>query len=356
MSANAFRSHFMQQFAATAARTQHRPPPIALRTSHFHSAKSKSPDNNDTSRDAHQQKHQKQQHQQQQKQQKGMKDPNSLRSHSYYSTTCNNKPPKTSSKPPTTSTPEHLCRPFSTTTIAEEGEEDDNTKLTSQSFQTMLKTRRTTTRFLPLTDLTASKQQQIQDALHRAVECAIQAPNHYRTEPTTYYRIMPNTESWEKLINIAFHVALSKNASMTNKTEEESRMNAERKRDKWRDTIGGYIVVCVGGQPDQDEEEEEEENNDFNPLPIRPPETERQMEDYASACASIQNILLALHSEGLGAKWATGPIPRCRAMRELVGCQNNDLIAGLIMVGMPKLEPKQWRRRRLFEDNVFQDL
>ena len=300
----------MQQFAAT-ARTQHRPPPIALRTSHFHSAKSKSPDNNDNSRDAQQQKQQQQkqqqQQQQQQKQQKGMKDPNSLRSHSYYSTTCNNKPPKTSSRPPTTSTQEHLCRPFSTTTIAEEGEEDDNTNttttttttLTSQSFQTILKTRRTTTRFLPLIDITANKQQQIQDALHRAVECAVQAPNHYRTEPTTYYRIIPNTESWEKLINIAFHVALSKSASMTNRTEEESRMNAERKRDKWRDTIGGYIVVCVGGQPDQDEEEE---NNDFNPLPIRPPETERQMEDYASACASIQNILLALHSEGLGAK------------------------------------------------------
>ena len=40
----------------------------------------------------------------------------------------------------------------------------------------------------------------------------------------------------------------------------------------------------------------------YDTLPLRPPETERQLEDYASTCASIQNILLALHSEGLGAK------------------------------------------------------
>jgi hypothetical protein len=43
-------------------------------------------------------------------------------------------------------------------------------------------------------------------------------------------------------------------------------------------------------------------------------------------------------------------------MRELVGCQRNDLIAGLIMVGISKAEPKEWRRRRVLDGNVFQDL
>ena len=117
---------------------------------------------------------------------------------------------------------------------------------------------------------------------------------------------------------------------------------------------------------------------------------------FASASASIQNILLSLHSENIpvsevevevedidketdtgsdsadmtrssgntnvhtckiGSKWATGPMISCRAMRHLIGCQEDDAIVGLIMVGEPKMVPtKDWRRRRTFEGNVFRCL
>ena len=191
----------------------------------------------------------------------------------------------------------------------------------SQSFQNVIQTRRTATRFSPLEDLSQSQQKQISDAMYRSIECAIQAPNHYRTEPTTYYRIMPHTTSWEKLLDITYNVtflqAFNKKSS-SNKTKDEAMMNAESKREKWRNTIGGYIVVCVGGQAEQqnvvvdddecannndgDHDDGDDDDDEYEIIPLCPPETERQMEDYASACASIQNMLLSLHSEGIATK------------------------------------------------------
>lgn len=259
---------------------------------------------------------------------------------------------------PKSSTPVHKQQRHLSDCINSSDNNGDNS-VNSERFQSILKTRRTTSNFKPVID-DYQQQLEIKDSIYRAVECAVQAPNHYRTEPTTYYQITPRTKSWEQLLNITYNVVFNK-TKKSDESEEEittRRMKAESKRNKWRDTIGGYIVVCVGGQPDQMTNNKNSSDEDiYKILPFRPPETERQMEDYATACASIQNILLSLHSEGLGAKWATGSIPRCKAMRELVGCQNDELIAGLVMIGIPKApEPKDWRRRRAFVGNVFKDL
>jgi nitroreductase len=297
MSSNVFRSQFMQQFAAAARAQNHRPSPIseiARRTSThpFHTSTKSQKQNNVKSQNI-----------EAQVQNTTIKDHIStspIQSRSYHCTPCNDESPPTQ-KPSSTRSPaeQQLCRSFSTKMTMEEGEEDE-IQSKSQSFQSIIKTRRTTSNFVPLANITLSQQQHIQDAISRAVECAVQAPNHHRTEPTTYYRIKPQTQSWENLMDIVYNVTLTRNKNKSNKTEEEGRISAESKRNKWRDRVGGYIVVCVSGQPDQQQKSSTQDV--YDPLPICPPETERQMEDYACACASIQNILLALHSEGLGAK------------------------------------------------------
>ena len=78
--------------------------------------------------------------------------------------------------------------------------------------------------------------------------------------------------------------------------------------------------------------------------------------DYASTSASIQNLLLSLHSENLGCKWATGPIIQTRAFRNLIGCDKNDMIVGLIMIGLPKRLPRMRRRRREIDGDVLRDV
>jgi len=46
---------------------------------------------------------------------------------------------------------------------------------------------------------------------------------------------------------------------------------------------------------------------------------------YAAACAVIQNILLSLHSNVIGTKWATGPVLlKMPAFLSLVGLEEMD--------------------------------
>ncbi len=80
-----------------------------------------------------------------------------------------------------------------------------------------------------------------------------------------------------------------------------------------------------------------------------------QLEDYASTCASIQNLLLSLHSEGYGCKWATGPVIRTRSFRDLLRCRSDEMVVGLIMVGWPRRLPSL-RRRREVEGDVLRDV
>mmetsp|Transcript_16657 Transcript_16657/g.31552 ORF Transcript_16657/g.31552 Transcript_16657/m.31552 type:complete len:357 (-) Transcript_16657:132-1202(-) len=231
-------------------------------------------------------------------------------------------------------------------------------------FQLTIQSRRTASNYMPID---TSRIPMLKNAMTRAVECATCAPNHHRTEPTTYYKIVTNTDACNKLIDICYNVALCRN--LKKKTKEEAHINAQSKMQKWKDTIAGYIVVCVGHQPSQDHEypyksfaentvEGDHENFSYwyDTIPIRPPQTERQLEDYASACASIQNMLLSLHSENWGSKWATGPIIRCRAIRSLIGCNEHDAIAGIVMIGDPKVIPREWNRRRTLDGDVMKEL
>ena len=55
-----------------------------------------------------------------------------------------------------------------------------------------------------------------------------------------------------------------------------------------------------------------------------PPLTIAQLEDYASTCASVQNLLLSLHAEGLWCKWAMGPVVHCRWNTTINRTDNRD--------------------------------
>uniref|UniRef100_A0A7S3L5S3 Nitroreductase domain-containing protein n=1 Tax=Amphora coffeiformis TaxID=265554 RepID=A0A7S3L5S3_9STRA len=215
------------------------------------------------------------------------------------------------------------------------------------AFQSLLQTRRTTSRFSALTSPTPIYEEADywNDALERAVLCGYQAPNHKRTEPFTFKRMVAPTESTERLANIAYNVALRKG-----KNEEK----AEKKRDKWSQ-IPAFLVATV-------EEESLYENdletlNEYDQLPYIPPQSERALEDYASACAAVQNVLLSLHSEDIATKWATGPVIQTPAFRELVQAKDNDRVVALIMVGQAlKSKPKKRKIRRPLRSGSADDI
>ena len=77
--------------------------------------------------------------------------------------------------------------------------------------------------------------------------------------------------------------------------------------------------------------------------------------------------MLSLHSEGIGSKWATGPVIQTKAFRELIKADPTDRIAGLIMVGgtdstqfqnerEEMITKSRRHRRRSLHGDMLQDL
>lgn len=228
----------------------------------------------------------------------------------------------------------------------------------ANQFQHFISSRRTVSNFiLPQPTSEQSPDEQfLQEAISRGVQCAATAPNHKITEPTTFHRILTPSVASTRLSDIAYKVTFQRLSQHKLSGEEACRSEAMRKREKWSN-IPAFVAVTVSGMEDQTLGDTSAcEGDPYKELPYVPPATIRQLEDYASACASIQNLLLSLHSEGLGAKWATGPVISTNAFRELIQCGKNDMVAGLIMVGWPKQQLPRMRRRRGLEGDLLKDV
>lgn len=323
MNTSPFRSHLMQQFYS-AARTQSRPPLVLATT--LKGRNTANNDVHDTTSDHRRQ---------------ASSTTIASSSHALEFRQCQDS----------------LSRSFATTA------KSDGPSIAAQSMQQLITSRRTVSNFLPHPPSTSSSienailssQRILQDAIQRGVKCAISAPNHKITEPTTFHRILTPSTASERLLDISYEVTYQR--LLLNKLSgvEACRNEAIRKRDKWAN-VPAFLVAAVGGMEDQYNRETEDVRSPYEELPLIPPRSIQQLEDYASSCASIQNLLLSLHSEGLASKWSTGPIIRTAALRDLVGCGKNDMIVGLIMIGWPKRVPRMPRRRRDRDGDVLKDV
>lgn len=169
--------------------------------------------------------------------------------------------------------------------------DDDRPRLASQ-FQTMIQTRRTTSHFAPLSTSTSSPHWQDlsrsdeesesllapseafwKEALDRAVACGRRAPNHKRTEPFSFKRIVAPSRATERLAEIAYHVTLHKS---------QSEVHAEKKRVKWS-SIPAFLVATLDHNSAQIAEQQRDDDGGdlYEPLPFVPIQTEREMEDVS---------------------------------------------------------------------------
>lgn len=247
--------------------------------------------------------------------------------------------------------------------------EEQSTSSLSQVFQNLIRTRRTagkfhpfpsqmnvsTTTSIPTTDmsdksLNVNFHSYWEGALERAVIAGCSAPNHKKTEPFRFIRIIGPSSTHDQLSNIAYNVSLRKLQQQQQHAKnvmsyEEIQLKAQHKRDRWHQ-IPAYLVTLVNSSKslnnsseidrgnNLDETLNDDDDNDiYIPLPYQPPLTEIELEDYAAACAAVQNCLLSLHSENLATKWATGSIIKTNAFRQLIHAQPNDRVVALIMIG-----------------------
>ncbi|KAG7368051.1 nitroreductase family protein [Nitzschia inconspicua] len=277
------------------------------------------------------------------------------------------------SRKSTTTTPRHhFAVSFSTVVVRQNAHQvdaavssnDGSSNDLPKQFYSLLLSRRTAAKPLVFStssdspDLLGLERKHLCEALDRAVRAAQMAPNHKRTEPFTFTRFWSGSRTAETLADICYQVTL----------RQKSEPVARKKREKWS-RIPAFLVATVheNQQPLLQVDEYDDDDSVYVPLEYTPPMTNRQLEDYASACAGIQNVLLSLHAESIATKWATGPIITTLAFRRLVNAEPTDRIVGLIMVGgknstelvgerEEKMTSARRHRRRSLHGDVLVDL
>ncbi|AWN16591.1 nitroreductase [Salinisphaera sp. LB1] len=145
--------------------------------------------------------------------------------------------------------------------------------------------------------------------IYEAIELARWAPNHHRTEPWRFYLIGERTKAGIIELNSRL-LAASRGPDV-----------AEAKRERWQSMPGWLAVNCC---PSDD------------PITAR--------EDYAACACAVENLMLYLHSAGVGTKWASGAVTREPEFLELLGAQSGEYCVGLIWYGYAQRRPRSQRQ------------
>jgi nitroreductase len=152
------------------------------------------------------------------------------------------------------------------------------------------------------------------------LDAAVQAPNHYKVRPWRF--VVLSGEGRNKLGEVM--------AASQQRRHPEFPAEAF---DKCRALpLRAPVVVAVGVD--------------------KPAEAKvLEIENVAAAAAAIQNILLAAHAMGLGAKWRTSEWARDPMVKEFLGFEPDQHVIGFIYIGYPEFvaEPPS---RPSFEDRT----
>jgi nitroreductase len=250
------------------------------------------------------------------------------------------------------------------------------------TVQDVIRTRRTAGKFLPPSS-THDDTAYWTSTLDRAIQCGLSAPNHKLTEPLTIRRCIHPSSTISELASIAGQVTQWKlikerdhdKDAINAWTDDEIEIMSKSKRMKWN-AIPAYLIVTMKPSSRVEVDPKQDHPSDsfpFTPLAFDPVTTERELEDYATGAAAVQNILLSLHSENyhdssmlegeenrkIAAKWATGPVIRTPAFRKLMRLDPSERVVALIMIGHEETakHPRKSRRwRRSLEGDILVDM
>src|SRR5689334_2767940 len=158
------------------------------------------------------------------------------------------------------------------------------------------------------------------ELIEKLLDAAVQAPNHYKVRPWRF--VVLTGDGLKKLGDV---MAASQQAR-----HPEYPLEAF---DKCRAVpLRAPVLIAVGvDKPSQ--------------------EKVLEIENVAATAAAIQNLLLAAHGMGLGAKWRTGEWARDSMVKEFLGFEAGQHITGFIYLGYPEFiaEPLP---RPSFEDRT----
>ncbi|MCA1705202.1 MAG: nitroreductase [Actinobacteria bacterium] len=136
--------------------------------------------------------------------------------------------------------------------------------------------------------------------IEQLLEAAVRAPTHHLTQP---WRFVVLGGDARKDLGLAW-------AAGQEKTGKDTTGLAAK-------TLRAPVIICVIDRPHLD-----------NPKCV-------EVEEHYAVGAAMQNILLAAHASGLGAMIRTGTCATFQEVRDYLGVEVDESIAGLIYIGYP---------------------
>lgn len=158
------------------------------------------------------------------------------------------------------------------------------------------------------------------EIIEKLLSAGAQAPNHYKVRPWRF--VVLTGEGRRKLGDAIAASFADRNPGLPPEALDKPRATP----------LAAPVVIAVGVD--------------------KPSESKViEMENISAASAACQNILLAAHALGLGAKWKTGEWARDPRIKEFLGFAPDQAIVGFIYIGYPDVLPDPYPRIG-FEDRV----
>jgi len=158
------------------------------------------------------------------------------------------------------------------------------------------------------------------ELIEKLLSAAVQAPNHYKVRPWRF--VVLTGSAREQLGDVLAD-------SLKAKHPEFPTEAFDKEKDK---PLRSPLLIAVGVD--------------------KPAEAKViEVENICAAAAAVENLLLAAHDQGLGAKWRTGGPARDPKVKQFLGFETDQHLIGFIYIGYPEFVPEP-KERPSFEDRT----
>ena len=162
------------------------------------------------------------------------------------------------------------------------------------------------------------------EIIEKLLDAAVQAPNHYKVRPWRF--VVVTGEARNRLGDVMAASQLDRHPEFPPEAFEKCRATP----------LQAPVVIAVGVDK-----------------PGEPKVLE--IENIAAVAAACQNLLLAAHGMGLGAKWRTGEWARDPMIKEFLGFEADQHLIAFIYIGYPEFVAEHTPRPSFEERTVWRE-
>jgi nitroreductase len=160
--------------------------------------------------------------------------------------------------------------------------------------------------------------------IEKLLLAAVQAPNHYQVRPWRFVVLTGNSRE-----------ALGEVMAQSLKQQHPELMDAALEKERVK-PLRAPVLIAVGVEKSADPRVLETEN-------------------VCSVAAAVENLLLAVHAEGLGGMWRTGPAALDPLVKKFLGFESDQKLLGFVYLGFPDMTPPVLERPSFEDRTVWKD-